>query len=178
MDLSWIVTTMSALLMVILSTVGIYLALIIFTRLAGLRSFSKMSSFDFAVTVAIGSIIASTILAKDPPLFQAIVALGVIYAVQIIVASLRGNSTVMSKMVDNEPLLLMRGEEILDQNLKRAKVTNDDLRAKLREANVTQMNQIKAVVMETTGDISVLHHEDPDHTLDSILLKEVRDWDN
>lgn len=178
MDFSWIVTSMSALLMVIVSTIGIYLALIVFTRLAGLRSFSKMSSFDFAVTVAIGSIIGSTMLSKDPPLFQAVMALGVLYAVQMTVASLRGNSTVMSKMVDNEPLLLMKGEKILDQNLKKAKVTNEDLRAKLREANVTQMNQVKAVVMETTGDVSVLHHKDPEHTLDSILLKEVRGWDD
>lgn len=178
MDFSWIVTSMSALLMVILSTIGIYLAVILFTRLSGLRSFSKMSSFDFAITVAIGSIIASTILAKDPPLFQAIMALGVLYAVQMSVASLRGKSTVMSKIVDNEPLLLMKGEEILEQNLKRAKVTNADLRAKLREANVTQMDQVKAVVMETTGDVSVLHHKNLDHTLDSILLKEVRGWDD
>lgn len=174
MDLSWVGTTFTASFMVILSTVGIYLALILFTRLAGLRSFSKMSSFDFAITVAIGSIIASTILTKDPPLVQAIIALGVLYAVQMAVASLRGNSTLMSKLVDNEPLLLMDGTQILDDNLKKAKVTYDDLRAKLREANVTQMSQVKAVVMEATGDVSVLHHQDGDHELDDILLKEVR----
>lgn len=177
MDLSWIVTSLSALLMVIITTVGIYIALIFYTRVAGLRSFSKMSSFDFAITVAIGSIIATTILSKDPPLIQAAFALGVLYAVQMIVASLRGSSTFMSKLVDNKPLLLMRGTQILDQNLEKAKVTHNDLRAKLREANVTQINQVKAVVMEATGDISVLHHQDKDHTVDSTLLKEVRGWD-
>lgn len=176
MDYSWINTSMSALLMVILSAIGIYLALILFTRLAGLRSFSKMSSFDFAVTVAIGSVVATTILAKDPPLFQAVMALGVLYAVKMIVAYMREKSTMMSRVVDNEPLLLMKGEEIIDQNLKKAKVTHGDLRAKLREANVTQMTQVKAVVVESTGDISVLHHEDSDHALDPILLKGVRGW--
>lgn len=176
MDLSWIKTSLNAYLMVILSTVGIYLALILFTRIAGLRSFSKMSSFDFAITVAIGSIIASTVLSKDPPLLQAIVALGILYAVQMTVAAWRGNSTLMSKLVDNEPLLLMDGTQILDQNLKKAKVTHNDLRAKLREANVTQLSQVKAVVMEATGDVSVLHNSDKDHELDTQLLKEVRGW--
>lgn len=52
----------------------------------------------------------------------------------------------------------MRGSEILDDNLKEAEVTHDDLRAKLREANVTQLSQVKAVVMESTGDVSVLHN--------------------
>lgn len=174
MDLSWIKTTVDTSVMVVLSTVGIYVALILFTRIAGLRSFSKISSFDFAITVAIGSIVATTILTKNPPLIQAIVALGVLYAIQMTVANLRGSSTAMSKLVDNEPILLMNGTTILENNLKKTKVTYDDLRAKLREANVTQINQVKAVVMETTGDISVLHHEDKDHELDPMLLENVR----
>ncbi|MBN2733057.1 MAG: DUF421 domain-containing protein [Balneolaceae bacterium] len=178
MDLSWINTSWTAVLMVFLSTAGIYISVIVFTRIAGLRSFSKMSSFDFAITVAIGSVIASTILAKDPPLIQAIVALGFLYLFQIGVASLRGSSSIMSALVNNKPLLLMRDETILEHNLKEAKVTHSDLRAKLREANVTQLNQVKAVVMEATGDVSVLHHKDADHELDDILLKEVRGWEN
>jgi uncharacterized membrane protein YcaP (DUF421 family) len=173
MDYTWINTTWVAVAMVVLSTIGIYISLICFTRIAGLRSFSKMSSFDFAITVAIGSLIASTILAKDPPLLLAIVALGILFVVQMVVASLRGSSTIMSKLVDNQPLLLMDNERMLEENLKKAKVTHADLRAKLREANVTQMSQIKAVVMEATGDISVLHHQDEEHELDPILLKEV-----
>lgn len=57
MGFSWIVTSMGVLLMVILSTIGIYLAVIVFIRLSGLRSLSKMPSFDFTMTVAIGFII-------------------------------------------------------------------------------------------------------------------------
>lgn len=176
MDFSWITTSWMAAWMVILSTVGIYIALIGFTRLAGLRSFSKMSSFDFAITVAFGSIMAGTILTKDPPLFQAIIGLGTLYVIQMAVATLRGSSTTMSALVDNEPLLLMRGTEILEDHLKEAKVTHADLRAKLREANATQMSQVKAVVMEATGDIAVLHNDNPDHKLDDALMRGVRGW--
>jgi uncharacterized membrane protein YcaP (DUF421 family) len=178
MDFSWITTSWMSAWMVIVSTVGIYLILIAFTRMAGLRSFSKMSSFDFAITVAFGSIIASTILAKDPPLFQAVIGLGTLYIIQMIVANLRGSSTVMSGLVDNEPLLLMRGTEILEDNLKEAKVTHGDLRAKLREANATQLSQVKAVVMEATGDVAVLHNDDSNHEIDDELLKGVRGWNS
>ncbi|SHF47687.1 Protein of unknown function [Fodinibius roseus] len=177
MDYSWINTTWTAVLMASLSAIGIYVSLILFTRIGGLRSFSKMSSFDFAITVAIGSVIASTILSDSPPLFLAIAALASLYILQIVVAGLRGRSSLVDKIVNNEPLLLMRGAKILEENLKEAKVTHADLRAKLREANATQLSQIKAVVMESTGDIAVLHHEDPDHEVDDILLREVRGWD-
>lgn len=176
MDYSWLTTSWSSILMVTLTTIGIYVTLITYTRLAGLRSFSKMSGFDFAVTVAIGSLLASTVLTKDPPLIQAMVALGLLYILQVTIGKLRGRSKWVTYAVDNQPLLLMRGSEILDDNLREAEVTRDDLRAKLREANVTQLSQVKAVVMEATGDVSVLHNEDPAHELDSLLLKKVRGW--
>lgn len=176
MDITWISTTWSAIGMVIFSSVGIYISVIIFTRLAGLRSFSKMSSFDFAMTVAVGSLIATTILTKNPPLLQSIVALASLYLLQIAVAKLRGISPYIDNVVDNQPVLLMRGTEILDDSMKSTKVTHDDLRARLRQANVTQLSQIKAVVMETTGDISVLHNDDPIHELDGELLSNVKGW--
>lgn len=173
MDSSWIVTTFSSVIMVVVSTLGIYTALILFTRIAGVRTFSKMSSFDFAVTVAIGSLIASTILTKSPPLFQSIVAMGTLFIIQISIASFRETSLVRN-MVDNKPILLMKGTQMLEGNMRKAKVTRNDLLGKLREANVTQFNQIKAVVMETTGDISVLHHHEEDHQLEEKLLEDVR----
>lgn len=176
MDISWISTTWSDILMVLISSIGIYFAVILFTRISGLRSFSKMSSFDFAMTVAVGSLIATTILMPDPPLLLAIVALAALYGLQIAIAKLRGISEIIDNLVDNQPVLLMRGTEVLDDNMRSTKVTYDDLRAKLREANVTQLMQVKAVVLETTGDISVLHNDDPDHNLDDELLSNVKDW--
>lgn len=173
MDLSWLVTTNSAILMVIISSVGIYITLILFTRISGVRSFSKMSSFDFATTVAIGSVIATTILLEDPPLLQSIAALGSLFVLQMSVARFR-NSPFVQKIVDNKPVLLMNGTDILHDNMKSARVTRKDLISKLREANVTQWCQIKAVVMETTGDISVLHHKDTEHEIDEELLEDVR----
>lgn len=173
MDSSWIVTTFSSFIMVVVSTLGIYISLILFTRLAGVRTFSKMSSFDFAVTVAIGSLIASTILTKNPPLLQAITAMGGLFLIQMIIAQFR-DTDLVRKIVDNKPILLMDGTEMLESNMKKARVTKEDILGKLREANVTQFNQIKAVVMETTGDISVLQHHEEDHELERKLLTDVR----
>lgn len=163
----WFLSNFKILLFVFTSTIGIYISIIVLTRIFGKRSFSKMSSFDFACTVAIGSIIASTLLSKSVSLSEGIIGLLSIYILQSVTAYLRKYS-VFRTLVDNEPLLLMDGERIFWENLKKAKVTEGDLKAKLREANVIELSDVKAVVFETTGDISVLH--------DSKKGKDVDDW--
>ncbi|MCF4100819.1 DUF421 domain-containing protein [Gillisia sp. M10.2A] len=169
---TWFEASGTSLIAICISAVGIYAAVIIFTRIAGKRSFSKMSSFDFAMTVAIGSIIASTVLSKSVSLLQGVVGLAIVYVLQISAALLR-RFEVFQKAIDNTPLLLMDGEKILEHNLRKARVTESDLRSKLREANVIQLSQVKAVIFETTGDISVLHCDDGT-SLEEWLLKGVK----
>lgn len=175
MDWSWITTTWSDAAMTAASAVGIYAAVILYTRIAGLRSFSKMSSFDFAMTVAIGSIIATTVLTSDPPLLQAAAALAALYLLQLGVARLRVRFDSVGRTVDNQAVLLMQDGRIIEDAMRTAAVTRSDLIAKLREANVLRLDQVRAVVLETTGDISVLHADDgDDRPLDDVILEGVR----
>lgn len=168
----WFTSDLKSLLAIVITAIGIYIAVIVFTRLAGKRSFSKMSSFDFAMTVAVGSLIATTVLSSSVSLLDGIVGMGAIYFLQISVALLR-RFKFIKKAVDNSPLLLMVGEHIIEENLKKARVSEGDLRSKLREANVLDCKQVRAVVFETTGDISVLHTADMNEKLEDWLLKDV-----
>ncbi|MCG9970502.1 DUF421 domain-containing protein [Gramella sp. YB25] len=168
----WFIYDENEFIAIVLTAIGIYLAVIIFTRLAGKRSFSKMSSFDFAMTVAIGSMIATTVLSSGVKLWDGIIGIGAVYILQIGVALLR-RFKVVKKVVDNSPLLLMEGENILEDNLRKARVSEADLRSKLREANVLKFDQVRAVIFETTGDISVLHTDDPQVQIEEWLLKDV-----
>jgi len=155
-DWSWIATSPAPLLMVLLSGLGIYIALLGLTRLTGLRSFSKMSSFDFAITVAIGSVIASTILAENPSLLAGAFGLVVLYGIQYVVSRSRRLSASVAQWVDNEPLLVMAGDTVLSNHLDATQMTEQDLKSKLRMAGVTHPSQVLAVVFETTGDVSVM----------------------
>ncbi len=177
MHLQWITFSWSVILMVALSALGIFIALITFTKIGGVRSFSKLSNFDFAITVAFGSIIANTLTTNSPIFLQAVFALAFLFILQLSVARLRRTTTFIKKLVDNEPLLLMDGKTFLQNNLKKGKVTEKDVRSKLRQNGVTKYSQIRAVVMETTGDISVLQMSDDGQEIDSALLEDVRGWD-
>jgi uncharacterized membrane protein YcaP (DUF421 family) len=57
---------------------------------------------------------------------------------------------------------LMKDGVFLDENLEVTRVTRDDIYAKLREANALRLSEVRAVILEATGDISVLHGNKPD----------------
>ena len=81
----------------------------------------------------------------------------------------------MRKLMDNEPLLLMKGQTIYHENLKKARVTEDDLYGKLREANVLNLSQVRAVVFESTGDVSVLHGDESGPELSDEIMSGVQE---
>lgn len=162
----WLAAEWTEMGLVLLSAVVIHSAIVAYTRLAGLRSFSKMSAADFAMTVAVGSVFASTISSADPSLAVGLLALAALFALQWLVATLRKKFDWFSKTVDNQPLLLMAGGKMLDENLRRAQVTRGDVFGKLREANALNYDAVLAVVFESTGDISVMHSADPDAQLE------------
>jgi uncharacterized membrane protein YcaP (DUF421 family) len=166
----WFFMEGSDVVAIVLSAILVYGVLIGLTRLSGLRSFSQMSGFDFSMTVAIGSVIANGIVSRDPPALQAILALGLIFAMRFVISYLRARFGWMSRIVDNQPVMLIENGQILHRNLVRTRMSEHDLRAKLRHANVFDLKAVRAAVLETGGDISVLRGEE---TLDDYMLKDV-----
>lgn len=159
--------------LVALTFVCVYVSIIFLTRLTGLRSFSKMSASDFAMTVAVGSLFASSVATSSPPLSLAIFSLACLFAGQWAFAFARRKRWVR-QLIDNTPVLLMEGSTVLEHNMARTNVTHADLRSKLRQANVLDLGQVRAVVFETTGDMSVLHTSDASQELAEELLEGVR----
>lgn len=170
----WILGDASALPWVVVSTAGISVAIILAVRLLGLRSFSKMSSFDFVMTVAAGSLMATTLVSETPSLAQGMTGIGALFIIQYAVARFRLGPEVPGISVDNSPILLMDGDGMLHENMRAALVTEADLLSKLREANVLDVREVRAVVLETTGDVSVLHGPADGVGLDEELLRDVR----
>ncbi|WP_339849397.1 YetF domain-containing protein [Dokdonia sp. Asnod1-B02] len=170
---NWMTASMPILGKVLISIIAIFTVMIIITRISGLRTFAKMSSFDFASTIAVGSVLASIILNPDQSLLKGGIALAGIIAFQTLFALLVRKSDFFKNLATNDPLLLMKDGKILYKNLEKSNVGEGDLIAKLREANVLDYSEVRAVVLESTGDMSVLH-DDGDNKLNDQLLEGVR----
>jgi uncharacterized membrane protein YcaP (DUF421 family) len=177
MWLDWFAPALTPLPWVILSTLAFYITLVVFARWSGVRSFAEMSTFDIAVTIAVGSLVAATVVSEDPPLIHGLVAVAGLYGLQLFVSRLRVRYRFVEAATDNAPILLMgAGGELKHANMRVARVTEDDVRGHLRQANVTDLSTVQAMVMEGTGHINVLHGGPGPLPRDSWLLKGVRDY--
>lgn len=177
MWIDWFAPALTPLLWVALSTLAFYITLVVFARWSGVRSFAEMSTFDVAVTIAVGSLVAATVVAEEPPLIHGIVAVAGLYGLQLLVSRLRMHYRFMEVATDNAPILLMgAGGELKPANMRVARVTEDDIRGHLRQANVTDVSTVHAMIMEGTGRINVLHGGPGPLPRDSWLLKGVRDY--
>lgn len=166
---NWLYANGSILLKVIGSLLAIFSIIILITRISGLRTFAKMSSFDFASTIAIGSILATVVLSTGQSLLKGAIALAGIVAFQSFFAFMVRRSNAFKKLCTNDPILLMDKGKILYENLARTNVGEGDLIAKLREANVIDFSEVLAVVLESTGDMSVLHTSENKELMPKIL---------
>lgn len=141
-------------------------------RLVGLRSFSKMTAFDFIVTIATGSLLATAASASEWPAFlQSALAMSVLLAAQAIIAWMRRKSSAVRDLLSNEPVILFRNGKFERETMARVRIAEDDIWAKMREANALELAKVQAVILETTGDISVLHGD----VLEDRILTGVRD---
>ena len=170
---TWIGPWTDAVLRGVLLAVAALCWVVLLVRVVGLRSFSKMTSFDFVMTVAMGSLVAGASQSETWTAFvQTAAAMGGLFAIQFAFARLRERFDAAQQVLQNEPRLLMRDGVIFEDALVATRVSRSDLFAKLREANVTSLDQVRAVVLETTGDVSVLHGD----ILQKALLEGVREY--
>lgn len=130
---------------------------ILLVRIVGLRSFSKMTAFDFVATVASGSLIAQAgTRARLDEYVQVLAAIGGVFFIQWVLAKARQKSDLVAEVLTNEPVLLMDRGEFLPRAMLKTRVSRSDLLEKLRSAGVSDLADVRAVVLETTGDVSVI----------------------
>ncbi|WP_296402634.1 YetF domain-containing protein [Psychrobacter sp.] len=171
----WLFIDWEVALAVVLSATAVYFALIFYTRIMGLRSFAKLSSYDFAMTVAMGSILASTILSKSPALLKGLLAIAILFLLQGCISVIRRKSTVIRRLVDNQPIVLMAHGEFNWDNIKEAKMSKNDLQEVLRKNGIKSTSEVFAMVMETTGDMSVIKTSDTPADIE--IFDDIRDYE-
>lgn len=134
---------------------GAYVLVVALMRTGGKRTLAQLSIFDFVVTVALGSMFASMALGNGPSLAQGVTAMGVIAALQGIVA-LATRSPRLARLITSEPALLMLDGQVLAQVAARNRIGRDAIEQAARAAGHADATQVHAVVLETNGKLSVI----------------------
>jgi uncharacterized membrane protein YcaP (DUF421 family) len=161
----------SPLVLGLVLTAAAVLWTILLVRIVGLRAFSKMTAFDFVTTIAAGSLIAQAGTRNDwSEYFQALAAIGGLFLTQWLLAKARQRWTAAKRLLKNQPMLLMEHGRFLEDAMRESRVSRDNLFEKLRANGVADLAEVRAVVLETTGDISIIRGD----TIDERLMEGVR----
>lgn len=133
-----------------------YIAIIFMLRISGKRTLSKWNSFDFVVTIAFGSILASILLSTKDSLGTGILSFGLLVIFQYILSWIAVRSSWVQKLVKAEPALLLYQGQLMHDVLKRERVAEGEVLAALRSEGVSNIEDAGAVILETDGSFSVI----------------------
>ncbi|MAM35263.1 MAG: hypothetical protein CMH28_09330 [Micavibrio sp.] len=133
-----------------------FIGLVFFLRLSGKRTLSKMNAFDFVMTVTMGSTLATTIISKDVTIVEGMAALGIIILVQYIIAWLEVRSDVFQEIIKSKPTVLFYEGSYQKDNLCQERITEVEVLASMRNNGMSDPAQVKAVILETDGRLSVI----------------------
>lgn len=133
-----------------------YVAVVFLLRISGRRTLSKMNAFDLVVTVALGSTLATVLLNKNVALAEGVLAFALLIGMQYLVTWSSVRVRWVRRVVTGEPALLLYRGEFLPAALSSARVTDEEVRAAVRSAGLSTLEQAEAVVLETDGSFSVI----------------------
>ena len=159
--------------LVVLATVAIYLTLVVCVRVAGQRSLATMSSFDLGCAIALGAVVGRTSLLLEPTLLTGVVAMVTLFTTQLLLSRLR-QSRWLDRLMNRPPVLLMAGPEPLRDNMRAGHIAEDELRQRLRLAGIRNLAEVRCVVLERNGAVSVVRRSEP---LDPWLFSDIPGMD-
>lgn len=144
----------------------LYAAIILFIRLSGKRSTSQMNNFDWIVTVALGSIMASGLLLEDVTIMESVTAIGSLIALQALLTKLVFHQAWAGRLVKARPALLFAEGEFIDEALRAERVTRDEVLAAVRESSLGAIKKVQWVILETDATMSVIAKDGVSHDTD------------
>ena len=134
----------------------LYGIIIFYIRIFGKRTTSQMNSFDWIVTVALGSIVATTVIQKTVPLLSGALAILILMLLQYVLTKSMLYSKRLRKIIRSDPRLLVFKGEILNENMRKERIVEAEVYAAIREKGLANIKDAYAVILETDAQFSVI----------------------
>lgn len=142
--------------MLFLRSILIYMFLIFSIRLLGKRQLGEMEPSEFVVSLLIADLAATSMQDTSLSLAASVIPITTVLLLELMLSSLSYHFITVRKLTCGKPVILMENGKINQQNLRRTRVTLDELTEHLREKGIVDLSTVKYAILETNGQISVL----------------------
>jgi uncharacterized membrane protein YcaP (DUF421 family) len=142
---------------VALAAIAAYVVLIICVRVSGKRTLSQLNAFDLIVTIALGSMLSSTILDSSLPFVEGVTGVAVLILMQVILARLTSRFRWADQLVKAQPIVLVHNGVMDKSAMASVDITEAEVISALRLGHWDQINDVKSVTLETNGGLTVVY---------------------
>lgn len=139
---------------IVVRGVVVFAFLYILMRVIGRRELSSLEPFDLILLVVLGDAVQQGLTQDDYSLTGAILAIGTIAMLQLGVSYANFRFPKLRPLLDGEPIVIVQDGKPIEKNLRRERVTSDDLASAMRRESIGSLDEIQWAVMETSGAIS------------------------
>jgi uncharacterized membrane protein YcaP (DUF421 family) len=129
-------------------------------RVIGRRELSSLEPFDLILLVVLGDAVQQGLTQDDYSLTGAILAIGTIAVLQLVVSYANFRFPRLRPLLDGEPIVIVEHGKTIERNMKRERVTFEDLMQSARQQNIASLDDVDWAVMETSGAISFIKKSD------------------
>jgi uncharacterized membrane protein YcaP (DUF421 family) len=133
-----------------------FLFILLLTRIVGRRELSTLEPFDLILLVTIGDLVQQGVTQNDFSVTGMILAAGTIGILAVVFSYLPWKFQVLRPVLEGEPVILVQDGDVIERNLKRHRLTHQEIAAAARLQSIASLQQIRWAVLETNGQISFI----------------------
>lgn len=169
---------MDGMFTIILRTIFLYFFILVIFRIMGKREIGQLSILDLVVSIMIAELAVMSIEDPKTPMLRTIIAIGVLFGVQIIMSFVSLKSEKIRHYLDGKPTTIIDKGKISEEKMRKQRYNFDDLLLQLRENHVKNLSDVEFAILEPTGKLSVYKNQEHknqykppsvDHDLDAPL---------
>jgi uncharacterized membrane protein YcaP (DUF421 family) len=143
-----------------LRSVIMFLLIFLGLRVAGRRGVRQLSIFELLIIISLGSAAGDPMIYKEIGIINSLVAFAVVFFVYWLITKLVEHSDKMENILEGEPMFIIRDGKVSKEALKNKVLAGDEFFASLRFHSFSHMGQVKAAILETSGEVSILPFKD------------------
>jgi uncharacterized membrane protein YcaP (DUF421 family) len=141
---------------IVLRAAVAFLLILFLTRIVGRRELSTLEPFDLILLVTIGDLVQQGVTQNDFSVTGMFLALGTIGLLTVVFSYLPWRFQVLRPVLEGEPIILVEDGNVVERNLRRQRLTQEEIAAAARIQNIPSLQQVRWGVLETNGQISFI----------------------
>jgi uncharacterized membrane protein YcaP (DUF421 family) len=141
---------------IVLRAIVLYFFIVLVMRVIGRRELSSMTPFDLVLLIVLGDAIQQGLTQDDYSVTGAFLAVATIATLQVFTSWLSFRSKRARKVLEGDPLVVVEKGKVVDHNLKRERMTEDEIAEEMRQQQISSLDEVEWAILESNGSISFI----------------------